>query len=192
MSCGIDCRHGLDLVLLWLWCRPAAAALIHSLDWEPPYATGVVLKRKKEEKKEKKKERKCHLGKGKRRGSLCWPPGCPSPLSSRRDWGSLPCCAERRWWYPLCSGVTSFCSPGWGITAFPRWRGHLQRRVFRFGQLVWFPSTSSGQTAPPSWTQAWSFALTGCVLVQRAEGAGQASWMRLALAFPRMLELGLV
>ena len=24
-SCGIGCRHGSDLALLWLWCRPAAA-----------------------------------------------------------------------------------------------------------------------------------------------------------------------
>ena len=30
-SCGIGYRCGLDLVLLWLWCKPAAAALIGSL-----------------------------------------------------------------------------------------------------------------------------------------------------------------
>ena len=28
MSCGVRPRHGLDLVLLWLWFRPAAAAPI--------------------------------------------------------------------------------------------------------------------------------------------------------------------
>ena len=28
MNCGIGCRCVLDLVLLWLWCRPAAAAPI--------------------------------------------------------------------------------------------------------------------------------------------------------------------
>ena len=27
-----------DLALLWLWCRPAATALIGPLAWEPPYA----------------------------------------------------------------------------------------------------------------------------------------------------------
>ena len=27
MSCGVGHRHGLDLVLLWLWCRLAATAL---------------------------------------------------------------------------------------------------------------------------------------------------------------------
>ena len=36
---GVDGRHGSDLVLLWLWCRLAAAALIRPLAWEPPYAT---------------------------------------------------------------------------------------------------------------------------------------------------------
>ena len=34
-----------DLVLLWLWQKPAAAAPIQSLAWELPYAVGVVLKR---------------------------------------------------------------------------------------------------------------------------------------------------
>ena len=50
-------RRGLDLVLLWLWRRPAAAAPIRPLGWEPPYATAVALKGKKErkEKKERKK-----------------------------------------------------------------------------------------------------------------------------------------
>ena len=28
MSYGISCRHGLDHMLLWLWCRLAAAAPI--------------------------------------------------------------------------------------------------------------------------------------------------------------------
>ena len=28
MSCRVDHRHGLDLVLLWLWCKLAATALI--------------------------------------------------------------------------------------------------------------------------------------------------------------------
>ena len=38
MSCGIDCRRGLDLALLWLWCRSAATAPIGPLAWEPPCA----------------------------------------------------------------------------------------------------------------------------------------------------------
>ena len=36
-----------DPPLLWLWCRPAATALIRPLAWEPPYAAGAALKRQK-------------------------------------------------------------------------------------------------------------------------------------------------
>ena len=34
-------------MLLWLWCRPAAAALIRPLVWELAYAAGVDIARKK-------------------------------------------------------------------------------------------------------------------------------------------------
>ena len=47
VSCGVGHRHGSDLALLWLWCRLVATALIPPLAWEPPYATGVALKRQK-------------------------------------------------------------------------------------------------------------------------------------------------
>ena len=30
-----------NLALLWLWCRPAATALIRPLAWGPPYAAGA-------------------------------------------------------------------------------------------------------------------------------------------------------
>jgi len=43
----IGCRHGLDPVLLRLWCKSAAAALIQHLGWELPYATGAAIKRRK-------------------------------------------------------------------------------------------------------------------------------------------------
>ena len=36
-----------DLVLLWPWHRPAAAAMIQPLAWETSYAVGVALKIKK-------------------------------------------------------------------------------------------------------------------------------------------------
>ena len=45
MSCGVGLRCGLDLVLLWLWGRPAAAALIRPLAWELPCTTGLAVKR---------------------------------------------------------------------------------------------------------------------------------------------------
>ena len=34
-------------LLLRLWCRPAATALIRPLTWEPPYAASEALKRQK-------------------------------------------------------------------------------------------------------------------------------------------------
>ena len=45
MSCGVGQRCSSDP--MWLWCRPAATALIPPLGWEPPYARGVALKRQK-------------------------------------------------------------------------------------------------------------------------------------------------
>ena len=43
MSCGVGCRHGSDLALLWLWLWPAATAAIRLLAWEPPYATPAAV-----------------------------------------------------------------------------------------------------------------------------------------------------
>ena len=48
MNCGVARRHSSDPVLLWLWCRLAAAALIRPLAWEPPYAVSAALKRPKQ------------------------------------------------------------------------------------------------------------------------------------------------
>ena len=53
MSHGAGRRHGSDLVLLWLWGRPAATAPIRPLAWEPPYAMGVALKRQTKDKQTK-------------------------------------------------------------------------------------------------------------------------------------------
>ena len=41
-----------DPALLGLWHRPAAAAPIQPLAWEPPCATGTALKKKKKKKKD--------------------------------------------------------------------------------------------------------------------------------------------
>ena len=41
-----EVREIMDLALLWLWWRPAAAAPIGPLAWDPPYATGATLKSK--------------------------------------------------------------------------------------------------------------------------------------------------
>ena len=61
MSCGVGRRHGLNPLLLWLWCRPAVAP-IRPLAWELPHAAGAALNRqKKERKKERKKKKKAGL-----------------------------------------------------------------------------------------------------------------------------------
>ena len=49
VSCGVGRRCYSDPALL-SWHRPAATAPIRPLAWEPPYATGVALKRQKEKK----------------------------------------------------------------------------------------------------------------------------------------------
>ena len=54
MSCDVGHRRGLNLVLLWLWRRSGATALIWPVAWEPAYAVGVALKRQKKKKKEKR------------------------------------------------------------------------------------------------------------------------------------------
>ena len=51
MSCGVGHRHDSDPALLWLWCRPAAAAPIRRLAWEPPCAQMWPKKEKKKKKK---------------------------------------------------------------------------------------------------------------------------------------------
>ena len=53
MSCDGGHRHSLDLVLLWLWCRPATVALIKPLAWEPSHAVGAALKNTKTKPKNK-------------------------------------------------------------------------------------------------------------------------------------------
>ena len=52
---------------VWLWCRPAAKTLIRPLVWEPPYAEGAALKRKKD-KKEQEQVRIGGKGRGKEEG----------------------------------------------------------------------------------------------------------------------------
>ena len=55
LSCGVGRRYDLDSALMWLWCRPAAAALIQPLAWEPPSAMGVALKSKNKQTNKQKR-----------------------------------------------------------------------------------------------------------------------------------------
>jgi len=74
VSCGVGHRHGLDLALLWLWCRPAAVAPIRPLAWEPPYAMGVALKKEREPSsvwRRRTEASRCRFPRGKDRDDRC-------------------------------------------------------------------------------------------------------------------------
>ena len=58
VSCGVGHKRGLDPMLLWLWCGPAAEALIRPLAWELPYVVGEALKKPKKKKKKNQPKRK--------------------------------------------------------------------------------------------------------------------------------------
>ena len=47
LSCGVGSKRGLDPE--WLWHRSAAVALIGPLAWEPPYAVGMPLQKRKKQ-----------------------------------------------------------------------------------------------------------------------------------------------
>ena len=54
MSGGVGCRCSSGPMLLWLWHRRVAIALIRPLAWEPPYAAGMALEKETEQNKTKK------------------------------------------------------------------------------------------------------------------------------------------
>ena len=56
VSCGVGCRRGSDLVLLWLWHRLVATAPIRPLAWEPPCAAGAAQQMAKDKKKKRGKK----------------------------------------------------------------------------------------------------------------------------------------
>ena len=58
MSCGVGCRCGSALALLWLWHRPVTIALIWPVAWESPYTTGSSPRKGKKTKKKKKRKKK--------------------------------------------------------------------------------------------------------------------------------------
>ena len=89
MSCGVGPRCGLDLVLLWLWYRPAAVAPIGPLAWESPYASGAAQKRKK--KKKKKRVFRLPWSRGSSTPRLLDIPAREGPRKLRPDyWGQTP------------------------------------------------------------------------------------------------------
>ena len=107
MSCGVSRRCGLDLMLLWLWHRPAAAAPIQPLVWDPSYASGIALKKAKKKKEKKRKKTKTEIaeepitslvinspGKGKQAGctsSRCCQDQCPQAELGENVGRTGPC-----------------------------------------------------------------------------------------------------
>ena len=73
-------------MLLWLWCRPAAIALIGPLAWDPPYAVGTALTKKG------KKNKKI---KNKKKGSSCRGQWLTNLTGKHEVAGSIPALAER-------------------------------------------------------------------------------------------------
>ena len=67
VSCDVGGRDGSDLALLWLWCQPAAAALIRTLSLGASVCLGCGPK--------KKTNLHCH-----------WPFLCISPLNDLYPW----------------------------------------------------------------------------------------------------------
>ena len=131
MSCSVDYRRGLDPVLLWLWRRPVATALIRPLAWEPPFATGAAPK------KTKKEEKKTTKNTSSKPGLHLPPQGQASPGRVRATpQASSPHAAWR-----LCGVMGSRPLPSRGLRAevLP---GHY-RAVPRAGSSV-----AASQTAP--------------------------------------------
>ena len=96
MSCGVGCRHGSDLALLWLWRRPAATVPIRPLAWEPPYAMGAALEKAKRPKRKKEKERFSDIKKKKKKimESSCRGAVETNPTRKHEVAGSIPDLAQ--------------------------------------------------------------------------------------------------
>ena len=62
LSCGVGCRHGSDLALLWLWRRLVSTAPIQLLAWESPYAAAAALEKSKRQKNKQKNPPKTSFG----------------------------------------------------------------------------------------------------------------------------------
>ena len=68
MSCDVGVSRSSDLVVVCLWCRPAAVAPIGPLALELPYALGAALKSKNKNKNKTKQKNKKQKFKGSERG----------------------------------------------------------------------------------------------------------------------------
>ena len=111
-----------DLALLWLCCRPAAAAPIQLLAWEPPYSIRVALKKKTKQKNPKTE----NPGLARYRGvSARHPPGNPPTPSQRGRSTPLACSCEGVWLAHLQGGpgrrprISDPCLPWEAVDPLP-------------------------------------------------------------------------
>ena len=74
---GVGLRCGSDPASLWLWCRPAAAAPIQPLAWEPPFTLGSALKKKSGQQ-----------GRKAIHPVFAWVPAWAHPLFRDSSWGA--------------------------------------------------------------------------------------------------------
>ena len=143
VSCGIGHRCSLDPTLLWLGCRPAAAAPTWPLAWEPPYATYIALKIQKKKKKKKIPSftwfmvHRQFLFKRWQWQILCW--FC--------NWNSFWCCWSSSFTYVYFSQwadidiLTWACTVAKGNTANIYTDSRYALRIApNFGMLSWFPA----------------------------------------------------
>ena len=105
MSCGVGHRLGSDPAWLWLWCRPAATALIRPLAWEPPYAAGMALEKAKDQKKKKKRRTRIYKGKDELNTLIFIHQKAPSRMGKDKPHpGREDTCKHltNKSWYPEC------------------------------------------------------------------------------------------
>ena len=149
MNSGVDCRCGLDPMLLWLWRRLAAVVPIWPLTWELPYAVGATLK-SRSKKKKKKKQRGTHL-------VLLWStgtsprtllPGCNCKWTSKRT---------------TARQVGAGTPTSYATSRSARWGGREQRYNLRTsgvagGRCRFIFLMATPMALGSSWTRNWIWA----------------------------------
>ena len=157
------CRRGSDPVVLWLWCRPAAAALIRPLARELSYAACMALKRKRETVRlifcrqfpRKREGMRQETGFIKVCEHSCWCRGC-LPYSRKPDSSSLPIpqfIFQRSWTKEASNSEKAGIDEGWGAQHSTRESCQSRLPYCRlsplFSHLGFIKSVPKAYTPPP-------------------------------------------